>query len=147
MPLEPPIRHDLQDRDVLKALPVRKTAPYWHILAYCRNIGVFKRTGRELFWVARYRDHEGRYRQHRLGATDTFDAADGERFFTYEQAVERADAWFADPEIRKEARPAFPVGPQRALCYTRRSATCSPSAMRSRTISNGSRWPPPNPIS
>jgi len=118
MPLEPPIRPDLQNPDVLKALPVRKTAPYWNILAYCRNIGVFKRTARELFWVARYRDNEGRYRQHRLGATDTFDAAVGERFFTYDQAVQRADEWFADPAIRKEARPAFPVGPQRALCYT-----------------------------
>ena len=81
----------LVDVATVAALPERY-APYWNTLEYCRHVGIEKQAGRPLYWMARVRCANGKYRQKRLGMVSANGACEGE----FQTAVEKAREWFAE---------------------------------------------------
>ena len=96
----------------LLSLPVRNS-DYWNILEYCRHLGFSNRNGRDRYWLARVRLRSGGYRQTRLGRVKLFHT-DG---LDYDQAVDRARAWFRTPEVQQIASEPFDVGINVVLRY------------------------------
>lgn len=104
----------------LKELAARKglvdrQAPYWNILEYCRHIGIEKRRGRPVFWLARVRKKDGRYKQYRL-AEDVLSSRNG---LDYDEAAILANQWFNLPETKAIAAASYPVGTTTVLFYSR----------------------------
>lgn len=102
-----PKRHYLNDPEKLAALAPR-SAPYWDTLQYCRHIGVEVRTDQRI-WLARVRTKAGKYKQARIAGFETCPA--------YEEALEKAKAWFSSPEISSLASSSYPLGVCRELSF------------------------------
>lgn len=49
------VRYDFSDAEVINSLPIRH-APHWHILQFCRHLGVIRRELRP--WLGRTVSHE-----------------------------------------------------------------------------------------
>lgn len=84
--------YNFSDPAVVDLLPFR-LEPHWHVLQFCRHIGVIKRLDRPLSWVARFRTKKGLYRQEHLGPL----IGEGDQGLTYAQALSAAEAWFSQP--------------------------------------------------
>jgi hypothetical protein len=82
----------LVDAATVTSLPERY-APYWNTLEFCRHFGIERQAGQPLYWMARVRCANGKYRQKRLGKV----SADGPDEGEFQSAVEKARAWFAEP--------------------------------------------------
>lgn len=104
--------YDFSDPETIERLPVR-FEPHWHVLQFCRHLGVVKRTTRPLGWVARFRTKTGGYRQAHLGPI----AHDGCSGLTYEEALCAAAAWFSHPEIAIVASDPYDRGSKTELDY------------------------------
>lgn len=104
--------YDFTDPSVLDALPIR-LEPHWHVLQFCRHIGVIKRQNRPLSWVARFRTKQGLYRQEHLGRLATLDHGG----LTYAQALENAEAWFAQPANAMISADPYQKGDKADLDY------------------------------
>lgn len=104
--------YDFADPAVFAALPYR-FEPHWHVLQFCRHIGVIKRHNRPLSWVARFRTKKGQYRREHLGQL----AINGEDGLTYEQACSAAHAWFALPSNATIAADPYALGSKTELDY------------------------------
>ena len=66
-----------------------RNSPYWNILVFCRHLGLQKLPTGKLFWMARIRTSDGKYRQVRLGPHISWDSSG----IDYEQALERANVF------------------------------------------------------
>lgn len=100
----------LSDPNVQKQLPQREAA-YFNLLSYCRHIGLRKINPENATWIARVRKKDGGYKQHCLGSA----WLDGEQQMCYEEAVEKAGAWFKSPTVRSVAAEPYQVGSKRTL--------------------------------
>src|SRR5262245_50193715 len=110
-------RPDLTSYKERFQLPVRAQA-YFTLISYGRHLGVLKRVS-ESFWVARVRTKVGEsYRQTRLGRALLNPKDHRKGALTYDEALERANAWFATPEIAKIAADAKPLGSRRDLFFS-----------------------------
>ncbi len=65
---------------------------YWRQISRCRHLGYRRNKGAGAWRARRYED--GRYRVKGLGHADDLMAADGVDILDYDQALERATAWF-----------------------------------------------------
>jgi integrase/recombinase XerD len=83
-----------------------RESPYWHALAQCRHIGIYKPKASVCTWIARVLTVKRRYVQHRLGS-----AKNGEPgALTYEAAKALAITWFQSAEVREIAQGTRPIG-------------------------------------
>lgn len=98
-------RFDLSSADVRASLPVRQQ-PYWQLLLYGRHVGFEKSWQAQHYWLARFRTNNGGYRRKRVGRADP----DVEDAITYQQALEAAHQWFAEPANQAIASEARPIG-------------------------------------
>lgn len=105
-------RYDFSDPAVIAALPVR-LEPHWHVLQYCRHIGVIKRFARPLSWVARFRTKQGTYRQEHLGKLP----GEGSETLSYAEAVAAAETWFTHPSNANIAADSRATGSKTDLDY------------------------------
>lgn len=99
------VRPDISDPTVRRSLQPR-TAPYFILLSYCRHVGFQKQSASGGNWVARVRNRDGGYKQHRLGLTHQMG---------FEEAVRNAEDWFAKPEIAAIAAEPYQLGSKRSL--------------------------------
>lgn len=99
------VRPDISDPDVRRSLQPR-TAPYFILLSYCRHVGLQKQSVSCGNWIARVRNRDGGYKQHRLGSTAQM---------RFEEAVRYAEDWFARPEIARIAAESYQLGSKRSL--------------------------------
>jgi len=91
-----------------------RESTYWHALARCRHIGIYKPKGSVCTWIARVLTVNHRYVQHRLGS-----ARDGDPVaLTYEAARDLAIAWFQSPEIMTVAEGTRPIGRTAGLNFS-----------------------------
>lgn len=100
----------------LLTLPVR-SSDYWNILEYCRHLGFSNRNGRDRFWLARVRLRAGKYRQTRLGRVKLYHPGG----LDYDEAVDRARAWFVTPEVQQIASEPYDVGTNVTLRYVKKT--------------------------
>ncbi len=100
----------------VRALAPRKS-PYWNILEFCRHIGLQKLSSGELYWVARIRCLDGRYKQTRLGPHLSNEG----HGLNYKEALARAQDWFNDPGIMAISSEKYPVGVNTKLKYTKKT--------------------------
>jgi integrase len=89
--------HDRAARAKLKA----RAKPYWRLISEGRHLG-FRSGNAAGSWIARYREagSGGDYVTARLGLADDRAPADGETVLNWAQAVEMANAWFAQQANR-----------------------------------------------
>lgn len=102
-----PAPAEISLREVRAALMPRQL-PYWKMLCFNRAVGFHNRGPGRKFWTARAcKNGAGQNFQHRLGRTDDETAADGQNFFSYEQAVLLAQKWFGTLKTESvlDARP------------------------------------------
>ncbi len=87
--------------------------PYWHSVALCRHLGVYKPNSRISTWIARVTTAKGGYVQHRLASARDEDpnAAD------YEEALKLAIAWFESEPVRAISQSTRPMGPSQGLNF------------------------------
>lgn len=102
--------YDFADQALIDALPVREE-PHWHVIRFCRHIGVAKTMRSEPQWVARFRTKTGGYRQKRLGLIF------GDRALSYVEAMERASAWFSSTSNAEIASDPYDRGSKQDLNY------------------------------
>ncbi len=99
------VRPDISDPDVRRSLQPR-TAPYFILLSYCRHVGFQKQSTSGGNWVARVRNRDGGYKQHRVGHTHQM---------SFEEAVRNAEDWFARSDIAIIAAEPYQLGSKRSL--------------------------------
>lgn len=104
--------YDFANPETIDRLPVR-FEPHWHVLQFCRHIGVVKRSTRPIGWIARFRTKPGGYRQYHLGPV-AYGGSDG---LTYDQALVAAGSWFSQPENASDASDPYPKGSKSGLDY------------------------------
>ena len=80
--------------------------PYWHVLSKGCALG-YRRGANGGNWIARLRDEAGKQHYEALGAADDVRDTDNLTVFTFNQAQERARAWFASKarELAGHAEP------------------------------------------
>jgi integrase len=89
----------LDTRSARLRLPIR-SEPYWRGLEKGFALG-YRRRGRGGTWLARRREAEGGYAEHRISITDDLQDADGVVILDYGQAQKAARAWWR-AEFRRE---------------------------------------------
>ena len=95
----------LANVELRRELKPRET-PYWHALAMCRHIGVYKPNARICTWTARIMDTEGRYVQHRLASARD----DDPNAVSYTEALQLAVSWFESELVQDIAQSTRPIG-------------------------------------
>lgn len=99
-------------QEAMNRLKFRET-PYWHRLARCRHIGLYRPNANVATWVARILTTGKRYRQQRIAS-----ALIGEPgALTYEDALRRAVEWFSNGDVSRIANATGPVGRTTALNF------------------------------
>lgn len=99
-------------QEAMNLLKFRET-PYWHRLARCRHIGLYRPNANVATWVARILTTGKRYRQQRIAS-----ALIGEPgALTYEDALRRAVEWFSNGDVSRIANATGPVGRTTALNF------------------------------
>jgi integrase len=91
---------NLETRTARLRLQIR-TEPYWRGLEKGFALG-YRRRGRGGTWLARRRQVEGGYAEHRIGTTDDLQEADGIAVFDYGQAQKSARDWWRAEARREE---------------------------------------------
>jgi integrase len=92
---------NLQTRTARLRLAIR-SEPYWRGLEKAFALG-YRRRARGGTWLARRRQAEGGYAEHRIGTTDDLQDADGVAVLDYGQAQKVARAWWR-AELRHDMR-------------------------------------------
>ncbi len=90
-----------------------RDAPYWHSLAKCRHIGVYRPNAHIATWTARILTSGKRYRQKRIGSA----LPDQPDRMTYPEARRRAVEWFASGGVQRIANGSGPVGRTTSLNF------------------------------
>jgi integrase len=90
---------NLETRTARLRLPIR-SEPYWRGLEKGFALG-YRRRGRGGTWLARRRQADGGYAEHRIGTTDDLQDADGVAVLDYGQAQRAARRWWR-AELRRE---------------------------------------------
>lgn len=106
------VRYDFSDAEVINSLPIRHE-PHWHILQFCRHLGVIRRGSCGLGWVARFRTKAGGYRQTYLGPLDL----NGEVGLSHADALQAAEHWFSEPANTCVSSDPYPSGSKAGLDY------------------------------
>ena len=91
---------NLETRTVRLRLAIR-SEPYWRGLEKGFALG-YRRRGRGGTWLARRRQADGGYAEHRIGTTDDLQDADGVAVLDYGQAQRAARAWWRAESRREE---------------------------------------------
>lgn len=104
--------YDFSDAKVIEELSPRM-APHWHVLMFCRSIGVRRKDGAPDLWMARYRTKLGGYRETKLGEIPK----EGQGGLTYAEAFEKAQEWFRLPANAALASDPYERGSQADLIY------------------------------
>jgi integrase len=99
---------NLETRTARLRLAIR-SEPYWRGLEKAFALG-YRRRGRGGTWLARRRQAEGGYAEHRIGTTDDLQDADGVAVLDYGQAQRAARAWWR-AELRREEGHDVRTGP------------------------------------
>ncbi len=98
--------------DEINSLAFRPT-PYWHTLLEGRHLGIHRPDDSMCNWTARFLTNDKRYLQKCLGpALDI-----GRGLVGYEEAVNRAFAWFASPDVASLASQSRPRGRTNAVNF------------------------------
>ncbi|WP_237479394.1 hypothetical protein [Lichenibacterium dinghuense] len=82
------------DTRTARAGLVARREPYWTVIAKGCAIG-YRRGAKGGTWLARFRDETGKQHHEALGAADDARDPDGRTVFSFNQAQERARAFFA----------------------------------------------------
>ena len=90
---------NLETRSARLRLPIRPE-PYWRGLEKGFALG-YRRRGRGGTWLARRRQADGGYGEHRIGSTDDLQDAEGVVILDYGQAQRAAREWWR-AEVRRE---------------------------------------------
>jgi integrase len=90
----------LETRTARLRLPIR-SEPYWRGLEKGFALG-YRRRGRGGTWLARRRQADGGYAEHRIGTTDDLQDADGVAILDYGQAQKAAREWWRAESRREE---------------------------------------------
>jgi integrase len=90
---------NLETRTARLRLAIR-TEPYWRGLEKGFALG-YRRRGKGGTWLARRRQADGGYAEHRIGTTDDLQDADGVAVLDYGQAQKAAREWWR-AELRRE---------------------------------------------
>jgi integrase len=99
---------NLETRTARLRLAIR-SEPYWRGLEKGFALG-YRRRGRGGTWLARRRQADGAYAEHRIGTTDDLQDADGVAVLDYGQAQRAARAWWR-AELRREEGHDMRAGP------------------------------------
>ena len=91
---------NLETRTARLRLPIR-SEPHWRGLEKGFALG-YRRRGRGGTWLARRRQDNGRYAEHRIGTTDDLQDADGVAVLDYGQAQRAARDWWRAEARREE---------------------------------------------
>ena len=91
---------NLETRTARLRLPIR-TEPYWRGLEKGFALG-YRRRGKGGTWLARRRQADGGYAEHRIGTTDDLQDADGVAVLDYGQAQKAAREWWRAEARREE---------------------------------------------
>jgi len=91
---------NLETRTARLRLPIR-TEPYWRGLEKGFALG-YRRRGRGGTWLARRRQEDGGYAEHRISTTDDLQDADGVAVLDYGQAQKAARDWWRAEARREE---------------------------------------------
>jgi len=91
---------NLETRAARLRLPIR-SEPYWRGLEKGFALG-YRRRGRGGTWLARRRQADGGYAEHRIGTTDDLQDADGVAVLDYGQAQRAARDWWRTESRREE---------------------------------------------
>jgi integrase len=91
---------NLETRTARLRLPIR-SEPYWRGLETGFALG-YRRRGRGGTWLARRREADGGYAEHRIGITDDLQDADGVAILDYRQAQRGARQWWRAERRREE---------------------------------------------
>ncbi len=89
----------LETRTARLRLPIR-TEPYWRGLEKGFALG-YRRRASGGTWLARRRQADGGYTEHRIGTTDDLQDADGLAVLDYGQAQKASREWWR-AELRRE---------------------------------------------
>ena len=90
---------NLETRTARLRLPIR-SEPYWRGLERGFFLG-YRRRGKGGSWIARRRNADGGYTEHRIGTTDDLQDADGVAILGYGHAQRAARQWWR-AEMRRE---------------------------------------------
>ena len=91
---------NLETRTARLRLPIR-TEPYWRGLEKGFALG-YRRRAKGGTWLARRRQADGGYAEHRIGTTDDLQDADGVAVLDYGQAQKAAREWWRAEARREE---------------------------------------------
>jgi integrase len=91
---------NLETRTARLRLPIR-SEPYWRGLEKGFALG-YRRRGRGGTWLARRRQADGGYAEHRIGTTDDLQDADGVTVLDYRKAQQAAREWWRAESRREE---------------------------------------------
>jgi integrase len=95
---------NLETRTARLRLPIR-SEPYWRGLEKGFALG-YRRRGRGGTWLARRRQADGGYAEHRIASTDDLQDADGVAILDYGQAQKAAREWWRAEHRREEGHDA-----------------------------------------
>ncbi len=88
------VRNPKMDTRTARASLSERREPYWTVIAKGCAIG-YRRGAKGGTWLARFRDDTGKQHHEALGAADDARDPDGRTVFSFNQAQERARAFFA----------------------------------------------------
>src|SRR6266566_527156 len=91
---------NLETRTARLRLPIR-SEPYWRGFEKSFALG-YRRRGRGGTWLARRRQADGGYAEHRIGTSDDLQDADGVAILDYSQAQRTAREWWRAESRREE---------------------------------------------